>query len=375
MCFAVSRGSTSLFHVLPVVSLLLAACSAEPFVTADHPPLPLVTYHGGKIIHEPRIVTVTFASDGEVDVWRAFDDELTSSSYWAELTSEYCDESGTCIGPGSGGIYATLPDDPLTITHQDFESQILLPRLADGTLPPPTPDMIYVFYFPHDAQLGGASAGGIHASTMITDPATGTILDPNPVRYAISKDGVASAAHEIVETVTNPDPVMANSLAWVMTDEAFVDYYHGGEVVDLCQVVHGPLHLLPSWQGFMLPRGWSNRSALAGGDPCVPALEGMVYFNAAPDVRTVHLAVGESATVELTAFSDVPHDGEWQLSANGTTHLGVSAVSPAQADNGTRATVTVTLLQPLPEFSLVKSFAVASSAEISYEWPIAVAAK
>ena len=77
-----------------------------------------------------------------------------------------------------------------------------------------------------------------------------------------------------------------------------------------------------------MQRTWSNKAAPAGHDPCVPALPGEVYFNAAPvlndnitvDVigqtsrcKGVKIAVGETKTIEIDLFSDAATGGPWTV--------------------------------------------------------------
>ena len=71
---------------------------------------------------------------------------------------------------------------------------------------------------------------------------------------------------------------------------------------------------------FMVQRTWSNGSAAAGHDPCVPALTTQPYVGAAPELqdvavmqrgqtimtKAIPIALGTSQTIELDLFSDGP---------------------------------------------------------------------
>ena len=74
------------------------------------------------------------------------------------------------------------------------------------------------------------------------------------------------------------------SPAYPLTDDAHIYWVRalgGGETSDLC--AQDPESFtefdeLP----YVVQRSWSNKAASAGHDPCVPQLQGDVYFNAAP---------------------------------------------------------------------------------------------
>jgi hypothetical protein len=341
------------------------------FHPAAHPAPPLVTYHGGRPLHAPEIVTVTFRDDTRADEREAFDDALITSDYWRALTSEYCG-----VAPGKAGAHVRLTESS-TSSDQDqiMVEDFLNRRVANGALPSPSTDTLYLFYYPSGAPLGGAFAAGFHGSLTLTDTVTGMVRTPSTtVTYAVAKDGVSAAAHEVIEAATDPS---TDSPAWIIDDAAFADYFHGNEVADLCQFGGGPVALLPKLAGFEVPRSWSNAQALAGHDPCMPGLNGTVYFGAAPASQLVDLAVGESSTIDVTAFSD-GRRSDWTLSVDngrinlaGAPYLDV-AVSPTRVNNGAHATVRVKLLQPFDPGTLVVSFALVSSADLEQRWPIAV---
>ena len=77
---------------------------------------------------------------------------------------------------------------------------------------------------------------------------------------------------------------------------------------------------------YMVQRIWSNKSALAGHDPCVPVLA-TPYFNAAPtignvslttrqgsiEVQGVTIPVGSSQDITFNLFSDAPVSPDWEI--------------------------------------------------------------
>jgi hypothetical protein len=126
-------------------------------------------------------------------------------------------------------------------------------------------------------------------------------------------------------------------------------------------------------------RSWNNANAKAGHDPCVPIPAGQTYFNVSPEKPELQLAVGGSATVMATAFSDGPLPS-WDLSVvdygtfvSGSNHLDI-AVDKATVHNGSQVAVTVTLKSNPPQgyepFALVST-----SAGVTHYWPMAVIKK
>jgi len=98
--------------------------------------------------------------------------------------------------------------------------------------------------------------------------------------------------------------------------------YYGDEVGDLCDHPWGNIYdvmqvsTIDGGAPFTVQRGWSNKSALAGHDPCVIPLASPPYFNAAPaeGQQWVHLSVGQSVVIELQGYADGTVQ-DWTLSA------------------------------------------------------------
>jgi hypothetical protein len=77
---------------------------------------------------------------------------------------------------------------------------------------------------------------------------------------------------------------------------------------------------------FTVQRSWSNKSAKAGHDPCVPAAMGQAYFNSVPvfndtisimgaPMKGVKIAAGQSKTIDVDLFSDAATSGPWTVKA------------------------------------------------------------
>jgi hypothetical protein len=116
----------------------------------------------------------------------------------------------------------------------------------------------------------------------------------------------------------------------------------------------------------------------------VPAPAGQTYFNAAPEEtstkRPVALAIGESATIDITAFSDGPMN-DWDLSAvdfglfeTGRAHLKF-AFDKTKVHNGSKVKLTVTLDRD-PGAQRAAAFAIVSkSGKVTHFWPAVVLKK
>jgi hypothetical protein len=245
---------------------------------------------------------------------------------------------------------------------QDFIKSLAssTPDAGDGgaLLPPPDSNTLYVFYFPPSVTItldGSDSCNtflGYH-NTIVLNDATGT---PTTAAYAIvprcgTKESTTSttASHEIIEATTDPD-IGVGSLSWYMTNNTLWAA-GGGEVGDLCEGFGSN-----SWveASFTLQRTWSNKSAAASHNPCVPIPSGEVYFNAAARQSKIVLkTVGATATVDIDAFSDGPYPA-WTLTAvdYGSFQQGSAILSfsfdKTMVQNGDYAQLTVTSMAALP---------------------------
>lgn len=373
-----------------------AALDAAVPYPADHTPMPLVDYNGGRILKNPKIVTVTFAGDNPQMVSRVqqFGDVITTTPWWTAVSSEYCDSTKACIGPGSSGGHVVI-QEPAAASYsdssqgapsslQDFIHAHIVGDTDGGVpadLPPPDDDTLYVFYFPASTTItldGDASCDtfGAYHNTLIAPNANNVLTF---VPYAIiprcgTKEATTtvSASHEIIEAATDPD-IGQQSLSFYMLNQLWA--IAGGEVADLCEGF-GSSGTTTTESTFVVQRSWSNASAKAGHNPCVPIPAGETYFNAAPRQPKVVLSkVGATAVVDIDAFSDAPKD-PWSLSAldfasfqSGQSVLSFS-YDNATVKNGDHAKLTVTLTGALPQGQ--DEFVIASKDQdgARHSWPM-----
>ena len=156
-------------------------------------------------------------------------------------------------------------------------------------------------------------------------------------------DATIAAAHQILDTATDPE-----GDAYATNDEAWSAFFLA-EAADLCTPEPATTE-----SGFAVPRVWSNASATQGHDPCVPRAPGESYFNASPPEKPVSLAPGESATVDITPFAESAGP-DWTLKAVDYDELAgklptlALTMDRTTVNDGTRAKLTITLVNPPPE--------------------------
>ncbi len=309
-----------------------------PFHEAPHTPLPQVVFHGGPLLTAPKIVTVTFPGDTNADALEAFGDSITSSAWWDEVASAFCDDTGKCVGKGASGGHVRLTSPPAA-TYSDTTGggistlQVFIADLVNaGTLPTPDANTLYVFYVPDSTRITLTESGTQTEASCAQFHAYHNALQPPSASaaYAIVQecppgDGLTAlqgltfaASHEIIEAAT--DPVL-RTLGYYLNleDTSTVSWnlFAGGEAADLCVDISGLRQDQIASGGYTLQRVWSNANAAKGLDPCVPhAPSDPPYFNVATEDKSAYIVlnVGGTATFTLDAFSSAP-TAPWTVEA------------------------------------------------------------
>ncbi len=131
-----------------------------------------------------------------------------------------------------------------------------------------------------------------------------------------------------------------------------------GEVGDNCESL--PLRTWTLDGGNVVQRIWSTSAAAQGHNPCIPVPAGETYYNASTDKALYVASVGQTFTVDVSAFSEEAR-ASWTLEAldysnSNTPYLDlqfVGGVGDADGggvssllcvNNGTTAQIKVTLL-------------------------------
>ena len=311
--------------------------SAPPVTyPAFAPDMPQLQGKTTAVLKNPVVVTVNWPSSTAIDRLELFGDNLGKSNYWKTIVSEY----GVGAVTSGADNHVQVFGEPIAKTMTTEEADAFVrTHVADPAAkwPKPTPGTIYVVYLPTLTKLlfGADSACdlgvlGYHSTTTADD---GTqlyyaIIPSCPFNpEGIGSDGLTStASHEIGEAVTDPSPgdgyqgFGTNHLAWDVWNN------FNSENGDACEMYLDTSFYTETEAGFdfSVQRMWSNASAAAGHDPCVPAPKAP-YFNAVPldqqpitvDLSTVGgsrrtkavgytVAVGDTKTFNIRLFSDAP---------------------------------------------------------------------
>jgi len=364
------------------------------------PFMPQVLYGGGAVLENAEIVTITWSGDANASTFEAFGDDIGTSDYWAETTSEYK------VGPAHSGPlnHVRVTDAPIASwADTDIATWIVTRASSPGMYgwPAPNGNTLYALYISPETDVlyGGSSAcgqgiGGYHDNVVV---------DGQDVAYAIvlqcqggpGNQVTAAASHELIEAATDPHP--QDITAWVGFDgehlawdifQSFQDevgdaceFYFDAYFDDTFSIVEtldagadggeaGTLFDAGS-TSFAVQRTWSNLNAAAGHAPCRPT-DYSVYFNVTPlqldstvsvlntsglggpatlQGQGYRIANGTTRTFPVGFYSDGPTTGPWTISASEgnplmggsqTSHLTIS-IDRTSGQNGDIAYVTVTV--------------------------------
>ncbi len=350
--------------------------SADVIVDAGypgpHPAVPQVQNQQGPVLTAPNVIPIFFMNDSEQTEFEDFLNQLAQSSFWGQATSEYG------AGPLTIGSSIVVTDTPpATIDVVGIETWLEGHLDSDAGWPAATQNDIFTVFYP--------------SSTTITDPNLGTsctdfnsshtegIVDTSLVYVVMPRcpsagnltgfDALsAGLSHELIEAAT--DPLIQSKPAWVYTDndDLIWSFIPGAEIADMCALEPQSFQRLVG--SYIVSRPWSNASALAGHDPCVPVLS-QPYFNAAPvftenvniafDVhyvvtKGVQIALNQSKTVDVELFSDAPMS-DWSVQAIDTTQPpGLTFAWDAQTgNNGDTLHLTITRTAPTSSEFVIES--------------------
>ena len=318
------------------------ADAADPPDTS--PPLPFPAFKidapqvvtaGGPTMATPKLIPVYFANDDKTFTAQItnFVNQLPASAYWPPPTTEYSVGIPTTADPVQLSEAATA-----NLTDAQIQTWLAGKLNAnDPAFPAADANSLYLLYYPTGTTItegNGKSCqsfGGYH-SNLTLDKNHGS----KDVAYAVmprcatfgNLKGIdvitGTSSHEIIEAASDPFPqtnpayaqVDANHIAWMF-------FLGGGENSDLCAQFPGAFYK-PSDLPFTVQRSWSNITAKAGHDPCVPAMTGP-YFNTMPELKDtlsiggqfttkgVKIPVGQTAVVQLKLFSDVETGAPWTV--------------------------------------------------------------
>jgi len=333
---------------------------------AQHPSQPVVTSGGGNVLTAPVVVPVFFSNDADTQAQvESFLPMMAQSPYWTAITQEY--------GVGTLTIAPTViaTETPPT-TDDTLQTIVDSHRTGTGGWPANTPNTIYAVFLPEGVTLtaGGTSCvdfGGYHAETN-----NGVVYALLPRCTSTKHPGLEyltiATSHEVLEASTDPHPYSDPAYNEVDDDDAILGLMPGGELGDMCEVASAVYQ--PMVGSFYVQRTWSNASAAAGHDPCVPVLT-TPYVEAAanlPEItidaggqfmtRGVVVPNGMSKTVEVDLYSDAPTN-DWTVVAYDVASMyQMSAPELAltldrtSGNNGDKLNLTIQRVAPASEFGV-----------------------
>jgi hypothetical protein len=369
-----------------------AAPDTGPGPNTMYPAFPVdvaqVGNNGGSVLAAPVIVSITWSSDPDAPTLDAFGDAIGGSSYWHAINSEYG------VGPATSGaanhVSITTPP-PAGMADSDLDA--LVEANAGTSWPAFTPNTIYTIYMPEGMALylggepdaGGMDAcsqgiGGYHIESMTHNyvyaivphcsTGAGAAADLSYVELA--------ASHELNEAATDPHPYTNNAYSGFDQNHLAFEFFNSfqDELGDACEGFATAADAV-DFTPYTVQRQWSNKSAAAGSQWCLPALAEPFYnttflpgtalstitvnlsdigFGNTPATsKGFKLAVGQSLTFPIGFFSDKDTGGPWTIesyvpqiyipdnSGNPiTTGTATMTFDKTSGQNGEIANVTIT---------------------------------
>jgi hypothetical protein len=287
-----------------VAGLLAGACGGG---TADPPPpiqatLPQVVAVGGPVLTAPKVLPILYSSDPSASDVLAFLQELATTSYWTQTTSEYGVGALTILPP----IMLTTPP-PAAVTDAMLESS--LDDNTTGASPPwgaADPSTIYLFVLPPGSiQRDNEGACCTNYDGYHYEASVGSGAAAVTVPYALScachgfdgagvtdlQERTVDMSHELVEAATDPFP--SSDPAYTQEDEADIVWtlVTDGEVADMCEF-NDDANVIPPGSTYMVQRSWSNAAAARFDNPCVPVVTTTPYLNSFPQLASISYSDG-----------------------------------------------------------------------------------
>ena len=297
------------------------------------PVLPQVVDVGGTFLASPKVQPILYASDAAATDVLAFLQELATTSYWSQTTSEYG------VGPLEV-LPAVMISDPAPTTVSDAMLESSLASNTSGADPAwgaADPSTIYLFVLPEgtiESDSEGACCTDYDGYHFQAD--VGAVTVP----YALScacpgfdgpnvtdlQERTVDMSHELVEAATDPFP--NSDPAYTQEDDADLVWtlVTDGEVADMCEF-NDDANVIPPGSTYMVQRSWSNAAAARFENPCVPVVTTTPYFNSFPQLgnisydgghvttRGIRIPLGQSQTIDVALMSGGPVAQAWGVAA------------------------------------------------------------
>jgi hypothetical protein len=356
-----------------------------PFTEATHPTPPIGMSAGGSVLATPKIVPVFFTGDSAAQTEiEAFLHALAASSYWPAIASEY--------GVGNLTIATSVVATEAPPTTDSALQSLLTAHAAGGSgWPANDANTIFAVYLPAGVVLTGpngtscTSFVGYHSE--VSNIAYATLPRCSTTTFPDLQYVTIATSHELFESASDPHPTTAAAFNSVDADDQIWKISPGTELADMCETTLAAYQ--PLVGSYMVQRAWSNASAAAGHDPCVPTLA-TPYVAAAPvlspvtvlgfiTTRGITVAAGSSQVVEVDLYSDAP-TADWTVDAidvasqiNGGAAELSFAWDKTTGHNGDKLHLTVTRIKAgallgASEFGIASKV---NGADVGMSWSLA----
>ena len=296
------------------------AIDSGGFVEGVHPTQPVVMSQGGPVLAAPEVVPIFFQGDDTMQAYiEGFLPQLAASPYWPAIANEY--------GVSTMTIAPSIVSTDAPPATDDALQTWLQANVGVTPWPANNANTIYAVFLPggaFTASFGTACTdyGGFHEEfngivyALLPRCTSATLAMVDYLTVVIS--------HELMEASTDPFPYSAPAFNDVDDDDTIWNLTPGGELGDMCEYADGARQRLVG--SYMVQRMWSNNSAAAGHDPCVPELPGgyIEATTALADItldlggefstRGVSVPMSMSKTVDVALYSDEPAP-DWTVAA------------------------------------------------------------
>jgi hypothetical protein len=341
--------------------------SAYPAFVVD---VAQIVDNGGPVLAKPVVVTITWSTDPDAETYNALGDTIGPSAYWKDINSEY----GVGAAESGATNHVSITTAP-PAGFSDSDLDAFVEANAGVSWPTYTTNTIYALYLPPGTTLyfgGSPDAGGQDACAAGVGGYHTESQNKNFV-YAImphcssfqTADIELGASHELNEASTDPHP--GTNPAWVGFDQDHLAFeffnQFQDELGDACESFATATDAL-DFTPYTVQRQWSNKSAAAGSQWCLPKLAEPFYnttFLPTSNLDTISVdlsALGPGAgmttskgfkvplntsrTFPIGLFSDGPTSGPFTLDVQGLTDPIGQDQNGNNIDNGV-ATVTLDL--------------------------------
>jgi len=312
--------------------------TSSSFKEAPHGPLPQVTFHGGAVVRNPRVITVTFKNYFFTPDVQAFAAWLPTTKWLSAWGGDYGIKSVTAGGS------VVIPTAPPATDLSTFDAQpYLLSKIGDHTLPKPKNGDVFAFYMPGQTgcNLNGGHGQlgypGVQAEFLLMyDCSQSTSANPDQLATLES-----TMSHELAEAVTD------DYGAW-NEDDPLVNTVAGGEIADMCAFFTTTTQV--SANAFTFQRIWSNTAAAAGQNPCVPVPSSdVIYYSVTTPQRTRTVSASKSTktyTFPITGWCTAARS-PWGVAVHPqtgpSTFDAMAALSVSEINNGQTAALSMTV--------------------------------